>query len=81
MANRHIKVINGRRYYYESIRKGKKVTSKYLGPVDERKRKARKVEEVQQEQTQEIQETPQPQPQAEKPSQQQEQQEDTQYIG
>lgn len=42
MANRHIKVINGRRYYYESIRKGKKVTSRYIGPVDERKRKARK---------------------------------------
>jgi hypothetical protein len=39
MANRHIKVINGRKYYYESIRKGKKVTSKYLGPVEERKRK------------------------------------------
>ncbi|MBI2578483.1 MAG: hypothetical protein HYW26_02100 [Candidatus Aenigmarchaeota archaeon] len=39
MANRHIKIINGRRYYYESIRKGKKVLSKYLGPVDERKRK------------------------------------------
>ncbi len=41
MANRHIKVINGRKYYYESIRKGKKVTSRYLGPVDERKRKLR----------------------------------------
>jgi hypothetical protein len=41
MANRHIKIINGRKYYYESIRKGKKVTSKYLGPVDERKRKPR----------------------------------------
>ncbi len=39
MANRHIKTINGRKYYYESIRKGKKVTSKYLGPVEERKRK------------------------------------------
>lgn len=42
MSNRHIKVINGRRYYYESIRKGKKVTSRYIGPVDERKRKPRK---------------------------------------
>lgn len=42
MTNKHIKVINGRRYYYESIRIGKKVTSKYLGPVDERvKKKAR----------------------------------------
>lgn len=55
MSNRHIKVINGRRYYYESIRKGKKVTSRYIGPVDERKRKPRKVlvqqtEETKQEQ-------------------------------
>jgi len=39
MANRHIKIINGRKYYYQSIRKGKKVTSKYLGPVGDRKRK------------------------------------------
>ena len=41
MPNRHIKVINGRKYYYESVRKGKKVTSRYLGPV-ERIRKRRK---------------------------------------
>jgi hypothetical protein len=41
MANRHIKTINGRKYYYESIRKGKKVTSRYLGPAEERKRKAK----------------------------------------
>lgn len=41
MANRHIKIINGRKYYYSSIRKGKKVTSKYIGPV-ERLRKKRK---------------------------------------
>jgi len=34
MANRHVKTINGRKYYYESIRKGKKVTSRYLGPVE-----------------------------------------------
>ena len=51
MANKHIKIINGRKYYYESIRKGKKVTSRYLGPVDERKRKIREepqeLEEVQ----------------------------------
>jgi len=33
MANKHIKVINGRKYYYQSIRVGKRVTSKYLGPV------------------------------------------------
>lgn len=56
MANRHIKVINGRRYYYESIRKGKKVVSKYLGPVDERKRKPKKLAEEQaQEQAQQQQ--------------------------
>lgn len=36
MTNKHIKIINGRKYYYQSIRKGKKVTSKYLGPVDKR---------------------------------------------
>ncbi len=41
MANRHIKIINGRKYYYQSIRKGKKVTSKYLGPVGDRKRKSK----------------------------------------
>ena len=39
MANKHIKVINGRKYYYASIRKGKKVTSKYLGPVERIRRK------------------------------------------
>ena len=50
MTNRHIKVINGRKYYYESIRKGKKVTSRYIGPVDERKRKSRR-SEAQEEQT------------------------------
>ncbi len=44
MANRHIKVINGRKYYYESIRMGKRVTSRYIGPVEERIRKSRKPE-------------------------------------
>lgn len=44
MTNRHIKTINGRKYYYESIRMGKKVTSRYIGPVDERKRKSKKSE-------------------------------------
>lgn len=39
MSNKHIKTINGRKYYYQSIRKGDKVTSKYLGPVEERARK------------------------------------------
>ena len=41
MPNKHIKIINGRRYYYESIRRGKKVTSRYIGPV-ERLRKMKK---------------------------------------
>ena len=68
MSNRHIKIINGRRYYYESIRRGKKVTSKYLGPVDERKRKPRKVN-IQQ--TEEIKQESQP----EQPQEEQE------YIG
>ena len=35
MTNRHIKTINGKKYYYQSVRKGKKVTSVYLGPVRE----------------------------------------------
>ena len=39
MPNKHVKTINGRKYYYESIRKGKKVTSKYLGPVETIKKK------------------------------------------
>ncbi len=50
MANRHIKIINGRKYYYESIRKGKKVTSKYIGPVDGRKRKVQEEPEPQSQQ-------------------------------
>ncbi len=41
MTNRHIKTINGRKYYYESIRVGKKVTSRYIGPVEDRKRKSK----------------------------------------
>lgn len=45
MGNKHIKVINGRKYYYESIRIGKKVTSRYLGPVEPiRKKKAHEEE-------------------------------------
>ncbi len=47
MANKHIKVINGRKYYYESIRVGKKVTSRYLGPV-ERIRKKKEMKALQQ---------------------------------
>ncbi len=48
MPNKHVKTINGRKYYYQSIRKGRKVTSKYLGPVDKRikKRKESAKEEV-----------------------------------
>jgi len=42
MVNKHIKVINGRRYYYESIRKGKRVLSRYIGPVDGRIRTKRR---------------------------------------
>ena len=40
MTNRHIKTINGRKYYYESVRLGKRVTSKYIGPVEVKKKKA-----------------------------------------
>jgi hypothetical protein len=29
----HIKIIKGKKYYYESRRIGKKVVSKYIGPV------------------------------------------------
>ena len=29
--NIHIKTINGHKYYYESVRVGKKIQSKYLG--------------------------------------------------
>lgn len=53
MTNRHIKTINGRKYYYESIRRGKKVTSKYIGPVDERKRRSKKAEMAAEQATQE----------------------------
>lgn len=45
MANRHVKTINGRKYYYESIRKGKKVTSRYVGPVEESSRKKKEIKE------------------------------------
>ena len=50
MPNKHIKLINGRKYYYESIRKGKKITSKYLGPVEAVKKK-RQEEETEQDDT------------------------------
>ena len=38
MPNKHIKIINGRKYYYESVRKGDRVTSRYIGPVEKRVR-------------------------------------------
>ena len=59
IMNRHIKVINGRKYYYSSIRRGKKVTSKYIGPVERirsMRRKAVEEETVQQEYTPETHE-------------------------
>lgn len=31
--NKHVKKIKGRLYYYESIRDGKKVKSRYIEPV------------------------------------------------
>ena len=42
MENKHIKTINGKKYFYRSIRKGKKVTSQYIGPVDESKEQKNK---------------------------------------
>jgi len=60
MVNKHIKVINGRRYYYESIRKGKRVLSRYIGPVDgrirtKRRKLAEETTETQEKQDQEQQ--------------------------
>ena len=49
MGNRHIKTINGRKYYYESIRKGKKVTSRYLGPVEPLRKRKDEIEEMREE--------------------------------
>ena len=60
MTNRHIKIINGRKYYYESIRRGKKVTSRYIGPVDERKRKSRKTDAAEEQTLQDIQQETNP---------------------
>ncbi|MBI2579571.1 MAG: hypothetical protein HYW27_01580 [Candidatus Aenigmarchaeota archaeon] len=54
--NRHVKTINGRKYYYKSIRRGGKVTSEYLGPVERirrKKAKAVKDEVVEEETTEE----------------------------
>jgi len=42
----HIKIIKGKKYYYESKRIGKKVTSKYIGPVEKiKKNETQKTEE------------------------------------
>jgi len=46
MTNQHIKTIHGHRYWYSSIRIGKKVTSKYLGPVDARKRATKRKKDM-----------------------------------
>lgn len=53
MSNRHIKVINGKKYYYESIRRGKKVTSRYLGPVERIRKRKRNAAEAPEELIQE----------------------------
>ncbi|MFH0832175.1 MAG: hypothetical protein V1900_00415 [Candidatus Aenigmatarchaeota archaeon] len=42
----HIKTINGKQYYYESVRKGKKVTSRYIGPVEKAKKRIQEQEIV-----------------------------------
>lgn len=77
MTNRHIKVINGRKYYYESIRVGKKVTSRYLGPVERiRKKKMMRDEQAVQMMAQSVAEQPaEAEEMAEAPS------EDENYIG
>lgn len=48
----HIKTIKGKRYYYESRRVGKKVLSKYIGPV-EGKRRGTALEDIEEIETQE----------------------------
>ncbi len=50
----HIKIIKGKKYYYESKRIGKKVFSKYVGPVKPlRKKKAMKEQPVNKDEAQE----------------------------
>ncbi|MEM7813574.1 MAG: hypothetical protein QW548_01600 [Candidatus Aenigmatarchaeota archaeon] len=41
----HIKTIKGRKYYYESKRIGKRVTSIYIGPVEKVDKKCRGLDE------------------------------------
>jgi len=41
----HIKTIKGKKYYYESKRIGKKVTSVYIGPVKTEGHASRKLED------------------------------------
>lgn len=47
----HVKTINGKKYYYKSMRVGDKITSKYVGPV-QRVRKQKTKEEKKEEQEQ-----------------------------
>ena len=42
----HIKVIKGKKYYYESKRIGNKVVSKYIGPVERIRKKKKTVQEI-----------------------------------
>ena len=46
MPNKHVKTINGKQYYYESIRKGNKITSRYLGPVEEESKEETTTEDL-----------------------------------
>lgn len=65
----HIKIIKGKKYYYESKRIGKRVISKYIGPVKPI-RKRRKLPEK-----------PTAQEEAEELQEQEESKEDDFYIG
>lgn len=50
----HVKTIKGRKYYYESKRIGKRVTSVYIGPVEKISREqTRNLEEELSEQAEE----------------------------
>jgi hypothetical protein len=39
----HVKIIKGKKYYYESKRVGKKVISKYIGPVKPLRKKKKEL--------------------------------------
>lgn len=51
----HVKIIKGKKYYYESKRIGKRVISRYIGPVKPI-RKKRKMERTEETPNQELQE-------------------------